>query len=191
MAAMVDTMVLIHACHLESNQPKDKAHQKTREYRLAQTLPRCKASSALLKSLEVIYVSAVTITEFYRTSYDVELEWLDQLGKRLKPISLSRPIAKHAAKLLRERGGGDSKVCPKCMNAPNENACGTCGRSLTRYHRIADAMVAATADNTSYITELYCYDGGILALAPFLRNCKVSEPPPFEEPKQKSLFRDL
>ena len=188
MGSMVDTQVLIHACHLDSKKAKSKTHQKEQAYALSKTLPRCQASSALLAKLDIIYVSTVTMVEFYRTSRENHLEWVDSLGDRLHPLALDRASADKAAKLLRSLNTSNDGMCPRCMNQPNDVPCAECNCLLSKYHRVADAMIAATAEMHKEVDVLYCYDGGILKYGEKLSRCTVREPTEYEPPAQAELF---
>lgn len=181
---MVDTQVLMHACHQKiaaatTGLLRKKIEKKKRE------IPQDLEDSAwLIKVTTTVHCSSLSIVEFSRIADPLELQWLDELGPKLDVLPVDRPVAEAAAVLLRElRRIPKKNLCLACLNSLNTHPCEMCEKHISEYHRFADAVIAATAQESDKVGTLYCYDGGILnGLAEHLRDCKVSKPPPAPPP---------
>lgn len=175
---MVDTMVLVYAFDYENKRARSRKEQYATAYRHQHTPDRLAASAELVRGLDVIWASTITIVEFMRTIKDDQREWLDSFGARIQPVEVSRAVADKAANLLRKRSEPSSDVCPKCLNHSDGSPCGKCGRSLSRHFAVTDATIAACAEVHDHIQRLCTYDSGILAFSQFVKRCSIGEPPP-------------
>jgi len=163
---MVDTNVVIYAMRMHRKDDDDLLVEMTTD------------SVAALRSLDVLVVSAVTVTEIMRGMRPDELERNDiqAVLSSWTVLSLDAPAAAFAAELLSKRGEAE-KTCRRCLIAAKDHKCPLCGNAVPASKRINDAMIVATAETNPAIKTLYAYDNGVLSFAQYVSNCAISRPP--------------
>ena len=62
------------------------------------------------------------------------------------------------------------------MSAENDHPCTKCKRTVSSHQRLADAMIAATADTFDRDCVLYAFDTGVLAFKPYVKRCSIERP---------------
>lgn len=187
---MVDTQVLLHACHYDIAQHAKGQLRKHIETKLRKLRDDMETCAALVVKTNPLYISALTVVEFGNRAEALELEWKDALGRRLVPLPVDASVADAAALLMRTARRESLKdVCPICLNNLKAHPCDGCNRSISAYHRFADAVIAATAQVSKDVGTLYCYDSGILnGLAGLLKGrCAVQKPPKLTKPGSRQL----
>lgn len=207
---MIDTQVLIHACHYEiasAAKGQLRRHIENKQRKIPDEMVAC---ATLIRRSDPVYISAISDAEFGNVVDELELEWKDRLGRRLVSLPMDKVIAETAASLLRQarRMPSIKNRCSVCLNSLDAHPCTGCNKSISAYHRFADAVIAATAQESDRVGVLYCYDTGILnGLAALLKNCRVERPPPppppppppappkppssTKKPEQRNLFEAL
>lgn len=130
--AMLDTNVLILACR----EPRKKDTEDAKR--------ACHAARTLLVGFPEIHVSAIAWTEFLRYLRSDEATFLSRVKPRFRVNHFDGAMAERAAEMLKARG--QQAVCPRCLNSAASHACATCGAKVAGHPRVADAMIAATAE---------------------------------------------
>src|SRR5579863_6739924 len=163
---MVDTNVVIYA--MRSARAGDKPA-------FAEMLTD---SKSLLRGLDAIRVSAVTVVEVMRGLRPAERanENVKALFDRFQVEALDGSAADLAVKLLEKRNTNE-KICPRCLGSDSEHKCEKCARTASSQQRVNDAMIAATADTRPDISVLWAFDSGVIAFAPYVTRCRIERPP--------------
>ncbi len=133
--AMVDTNIVIYAMRRARAADPDDLREM-----LA-------SSSALIRQLSYIRVSAVTVVEVMRGLRPEERARKDvqSIFGRFQVEPVDSSAADLAVKLLEERNKGE-RVCPRCLCSDTEHACPKCHRTVSSQQKLNDAMIAATAE---------------------------------------------
>ena len=122
---MVDTNVVIYAMRMHRKDDDDLLVEMTTD------------SVAALRSLDVLVVSAVTVTEIMRGMRPDELERNDiqAVLSSWTVLSLDAPAAAFAAELLSKRGEAE-KTCRGDANRCEDHKCPLCGNAVPASKRI-------------------------------------------------------
>jgi PIN domain len=137
------------------------------------------ASSALVRGLPAIRVSAVTVVEVMRGLRPEEREREDVkiLFARFQVEAMDGAAADLAVKLLQKKNANE-RVCPRCLGSEHEHKCPKCGRLASSQQHLNDAVIAATADSrTAAVPVLYAFDGGVLSFAKYVSRFRIERPP--------------
>ncbi|HMU41493.1 MAG TPA: PIN domain-containing protein [Pseudomonadota bacterium] len=164
MSSMVDTHILSYALYLPNGREDAK---------LAAMID---CSKQLIRISRVVRVSSPTWTEICRFKAPTGERAVAKLAEKIRVIPLTGAMASRAAELLDKRNKPES-VCKKCLNSKAEPyKCVQCSKLISPQQRIADAMIAASAELTKDIDTLYSYDGGLLEFAPHVKRIRIVEP---------------
>jgi predicted nucleic acid-binding protein len=162
---MVDTNVVIYA--MRKTQTNDRPDLRT----------MITMSTDLLRRLDKIRISAITHVEVMRALRPAERTnpVVQALFRRLQIMPLTAAAAERAVELLLQKNVNE-KVCPRCLSAENDHPCARCNRLVASHQRLADAMIAATADTFDRDCVLYAFDTGVLAFKPYVKRCSIERP---------------
>jgi hypothetical protein len=127
--------------------------------------------------LDKIGISAITQIEVMRALRPAERASpsVQGLFHRLQIMPVTAAAADRAVELLSQKNMNE-KVCPRCLSAENDHPCAKCKRTVSSHQRLADAMIAATADTFDRDCVLYAFDAGVLAFKPYVKRCSIERP---------------
>lgn len=159
---MFDTNVVLHALN----------KHLTADEELAQKRADC---SAAIVASEEIYISTVSMMEFYPHMTAKEREAYDEIRGRVSHVPFTGAAANLAARLF-EKYRKQEKVCRICASLEGSSPCKGCGAVRSFHSRRNDFCIAASAAVDPDVDVLFTYD--FLYLAPALAGMvDVCEPP--------------
>lgn len=128
----------------------------------------------LIANAPEIHVSSVTMLEMLRGARDERTRTaIGALPLVVRAFDVR--MAAVAAELVAKHNASE-KTCDVCGVALNANECRKCKRLISGQQRLADAMIAATAQELPDVDVLYTFDAGLLSYAKLVRNCTVRAP---------------